>query len=55
MNSRIVLFYYAYDVVRTPLHLACAIGNVAIVEKLLSWKALINVPDRENKTPLFKV
>ena len=42
-------------VFRTPLHLASAFGNVEIMEELLAWKANVNIPDNEGKTPLFKV
>ena len=43
------------SVYRTPLHLASAFGNVEILEELLAWKANVNIPDNEGKTPLFKV
>ncbi|XP_077372477.1 uncharacterized protein LOC144015900 [Festucalex cinctus] len=39
---------------RTALHLACARGNVAVVEFLIEKKAKINLGDNQNKTPLMK-
>lgn len=39
---------------RTPLHIACAIGNEAAVEILLENNAKVNVADNDQKTPLIK-
>ncbi len=38
----------------TPLHLACDIGNLEVVEWLLDRKADPNIPNFDGKTPLAK-
>ncbi|OON23378.1 ankyrin repeat protein [Opisthorchis viverrini] len=39
---------------RTPLHLACAKGNVEITKELLEFNAKLNVLDSNQHTPLMK-
>ncbi|XP_072608747.1 uncharacterized protein [Vulpes vulpes] len=39
---------------RTPLHLACAIGSVYMVKKLVKWECQLNLRDGENRTALVK-
>ncbi|TGZ68124.1 hypothetical protein CRM22_004428 [Opisthorchis felineus] len=39
---------------RTPLHLACAKGNVEITKELLEFNAKLNVLDSNHHTPLMK-
>nr|XP_054109419.1 ankyrin repeat domain-containing protein 18B-like [Callithrix jacchus] len=39
---------------RTPLHLACAYGHVAVVTLLVSRKCQIDIDDGLNRTPLMK-
>lgn len=41
--------------VRTPLHLACAQGDVNIATHLLSCKAKVNLCDVDGRTALMKV
>lgn len=39
---------------RTPLHLACAKGHLAVVKVLLQRNASPNIQDRDGRTPLIK-
>ncbi|XP_045145761.1 ankyrin repeat domain-containing protein 26 isoform X2 [Echinops telfairi] len=39
---------------RTPLHLACANGQVGVVKVLVKRKCFLNLCDRENRTALMK-
>ncbi|BHF58637.1 ankyrin repeat [Sparganum proliferum] len=39
---------------RTPLHLACAKGNIDIVQCLLEYNAKVNLLDQNFQTPLMK-